>query len=708
MKKRASFAPARIVKMIDDDNARDKMSIFLRVLPRFLQKFILRYITGPVILVVSIVFFLIIVPIAVQSRIKEPVYGINNIFLQDPRYRTLIRNTYHDLFSPLSIQYRKSLLTSFVPYVRENRSKCIDRKKYGFEFVRLLGIDPYKHNLSSNHVLVVGNSNYLGDAIVQNLRKANVQTISIGCENDIDFSSPDSMIPFQNISVTHAFVTCTPNYISYSMSDGSKSLKKSFSKYIQGLFSFLDNRSISFVYSTDLHVDDDILQIGIDFGGKIVRFPMLIDERNSISRAAKECKVTNRSTYETNEFDSILSDITSEEAAQYLVSEMNKSSLDYDPVMVEGTKSMSVFDSLEKLKKESCMFSITPSRHSRVKSNISYKIEKLIGKPNIIDSFLDQTIVLEKERKPYLSIVIVGRHDNFSGGFEDRSQVFFDNIGKAKEKYPLANFEIIYVDYATEASNTPMSTVLDIPESLRGYVKFIIVPPKVHSNLKKKMNSSMGFFEYIAKNIGIRRSKGEYILATNPDDIISPFFFSFIEREEFNPFTLYQSIRWDTRDNTFVNATLDDLINATNEPWKLKEFDVKQRCHIDSLRFSIMDSVTKFNEHSVPCAAGDFLLLSKKMWEIVGGFNEYPANPNVDAVFLSRIMKLINGYPRYILSSIVLHQKHAKKNVFRPAINNHHNIIDEYSCVGESKTLGKFNFSPNWGLSEEQFEEIIL
>ena len=49
-------------------------------------------------------------------------------------------------------------------------------------------------------------------------------------------------------------------------------------------------------------------------------------------------------------------------------------------------------------------------------------------------------------------------------------------------------------------------------------VKHIIVSPKV---VKNRGWNPKNFYEYYAKNVGIRNSDGEYILITNPDDLLN-------------------------------------------------------------------------------------------------------------------------------------------------------------------------------------------
>lgn len=184
--------------------------------------------------------------------------------------------------------------------------------------------------------------------------------------------------------------------------------------------------------------------------------------------------------------------------------------------------------------------------------------------------------------------------------------------------------------------------------------------------------------------------------------------FELFEKKDLNPFILYRSKRWDTKDDTHLYHNSSVLIQKMSEPWELSSLTrVQERCNIFGYSFVLQTSQSDFEPKANPCGAGDFLLMSKEMWLAVGGFTEYPGNPNIDAVFLAKIMKLIPGYARSFIRYSTLHQWHPKKNVLRAALNDHTDIMAEYACKGESKLLGQYDNPEKWGFSDEVFEEIV-
>ena len=706
----------KIPLALQDDNPRDRMPIYLKVMPRPAQKFYLKYCTSPVKLAIGIIFFLIILPLLLQNQIQDASNGINNIFNIDPRYKELISGLPKNRWSDLFVQYRKEKLNEFTPFRTLPGTKCIDREKYAFELVRYLNLDPYFDDLSKPHILLVGDNTDLGSAILNNLQK-NIDSYTkkldddiyhvahCGCQHNIDFSSGDAPILLDYFNISRAIITCPEVLPKYSTTDGAKFSKKFHSSYLKGLFRILKSKSIPFVYAAPDPIDEQYDVIVSNYGGKLVTYPMLMSHHSLISKSIRECQRTGKSRIEIYDTE-LVSDLSANVVAEYLI---NSQIENLPPrVNLRGSTLLSIRDVFEKIKEtQQCKIDIVSSPHSMKSSTQEFSQVKLKGSPSLINEAIKKKKIYDSQDDVYLTITVVGRHDNFSNGFEDRTQNFLNAIGKGLERHPLANIELVFVDYSTPSDKAPLSDIFEIPKTLKGKIRFITVPESRHKKLQKKFNSTLPFFEYIAKNIGIRRSKGKFILSTNPDNILPSTFFQLVEQEDFHEGVFYRSIRWDTRDNTFQNITVDDLYQAIGEPWRLKEFDVKQRCHEGNNRFLVATTAEKFLDQAYPCGGGDFIMLSQKLWESTHAFDEVPANPNVDAVFMSKMMKMIPGHIRFFIHPLNIHQKHEKVNVKRASVHNHDKVMAEYSCNGESKTLGKWPDTYRWGLYGETFEETI-
>ncbi|KAH0786136.1 Methyltransferase FkbM family [Histomonas meleagridis] len=421
----------------------------------------------------------------------------------------------------------------------------------------------------------------------------------------------------------------------------------------------------------------------------LLKMPYLIDStavhdlENPTMRSVRECLKVGYSHIEYSPYSTYQS-ISSSEAADFIIQQLHKQTTEH--ILVKGysntTIEASIQNVLNTLHLSQCKI------HFR---NYSHKIDKLpqpnkiehIGSPNsdvhqmLTEAYKDFSY--KENPIPYMSIVVTGRHDNFSGGYMMRSQNTLTSIDYALSQVPLANIEVVFVDYATAETTTLLSEEFVIGPNLRNKVRFIIVPPKSHEKLCEKLNKKIAFFEYIAKNIGTRRSFGKFVLTANTDDLFSK--------------------------NDGI--TMMELIGNVTEIWKLRKMDINQRCGHGSYRFAIVDSSDAFSKKSYPCATGDFLLLSKDLWDAVQGFNELPANPGVDTVFQARMMKFAPGFARMFVYPLIIHQRHPRQNMFRPSVANSEEVLNEYTCKGTCKLCSPYYDSDDWGLKNENFSVII-
>ena len=74
-------------------------------------------------------------------------------------------------------------------------------------------------------------------------------------------------------------------------------------------------------------------------------------------------------------------------------------------------------------------------------------------------------------------------------------------------------------------------------------LRFIEVPPDVHARFPNA--NRIPIFEYLAKNVGLRRARGEYLLATNPDLFYSAALVKFLAAPGLVPGRFYRVDRSD-------------------------------------------------------------------------------------------------------------------------------------------------------------------
>src|SRR5919106_1999839 len=120
---------------------------------------------------------------------------------------------------------------------------------------------------------------------------------------------------------------------------------------------------------------------------------------------------------------------------------------------------------------------------------------------------------------PYLSVVAASRNDDHGGDPLIRTQIFINTFVRQCEKYRLPA-ELIIVDWNPVPNRPGLAAMLGMPpEASYCNGRVISVPSVIHCRLKYA--DKIAFFQMIAKNVGIRRAQGRFILATNIDVIFS-------------------------------------------------------------------------------------------------------------------------------------------------------------------------------------------
>jgi hypothetical protein len=555
-------------------------------------------------------------------------------------------------------------------------------------------------------VLLVGDSTGVGRAIWEELNHTEDMAIAhCGCQHNIDWSSSDAPLLLQYINITKAIVACPPVYPRFCETNGASWVNRLHSTYLKGFGKLMRSKKIPWVYVVPGPIETEHEDLVKEGAGQLILTPNLASDDSILARAVRECAVSGASTVELRKNERITG-LTPYDVARIVIPKLKKP-IPGSKFRIDVQTDYDLKTAIEKAT-PGCDLKIKPFQH--IGQYSTQKMEKI--KHQVSEDQFRQFAARKFEAKNksdvYLSIVVVGRHDNFSNGFESRTQNFLDYLGIAMERIPLARIELLFVDYATPDDQTPLHETFTLPKQLIGKTRFLRIPVSRHVALQQKLKSNLAFFEYIVKNVGIRRARGQFILSTNPDNLFPSTLFELIADEDLNEGVLYRSIRWDTRDHTFDNLTVAELWQSMGEPWRILQYDVKQRCSEGENRFTVNDGVKKFLDQAWPCGGGDFLLASKNIWDTVWGFHEVPANPNVDAVFLAKFMKLLPGYARFFIHPLNMHQRHAKKIVFRPAVNDLDQVMEELACWGESKTLGKGWDSFHWGLEGEIFEEIEI
>ena len=159
---------------------------------------------------------------------------------------------------------------------------------------------------------------------------------------------------------------------------------------------------------------------------------------------------------------------------------------------------------------------------------------------------------------PYISVVVAARNDNHGGNMIGRMQAFIDSwIGQAKQ-YDLSS-EIVVVEWNPPADRARLMDELRWPPDMGPCeVRFVEVPREVHGRLPNA--DAIPLHQMIAKNVGIRRARGQFVLATNLDIVFSAELMRFLGEHRLERGKMYRMDRTDVARHIPAGATVNELL----------------------------------------------------------------------------------------------------------------------------------------------------
>lgn len=137
-------------------------------------------------------------------------------------------------------------------------------------------------------------------------------------------------------------------------------------------------------------------------------------------------------------------------------------------------------------------------------------------------------------------------------------QAFLDAWLAQAKKFQIPS-EINIVEWNPPASRPRLRESLAWPADLGPCeVRFIEVPAAVHQQIEHA--DAIPLHQMIAKNVGIRRARGDFVLATNIDIILSAELMQFLAERRLASGTMYRTDRHDVPDAIPANAGTDELL----------------------------------------------------------------------------------------------------------------------------------------------------
>ena len=328
-------------------------------------------------------------------------------------------------------------------------------------------------------------------------------------------------------------------------------------------------------------------------------------------------------------------------------------------------------------------------------------------------------------KRPYISIVVVGRNDNYGGDFRNRLQ----NFVTWNHEQLLTNgisAEIVFVNYNPLKSEASIQDFINWPSSTDIVpIRIITVSNSVHQQVvadgKRK---DVPVMEYLAKNVGIRSAKGEFILCMNPDIILPSKLvqgFKSLKKD-----TYYRADRVDFSGDMKANYELTRVFlkgqsypikslaqlpklrrnNFVLNKWRA--FTPKIEWLLNRMSFPVYyDNV----ENQVHCnVSGDFMLMHRDHWFSISGHTEqtYIAL-HVDALTVVQAVAL--GLKERVFESPIFHQEHERRYDASDENPEFLKAFEFFSSEAkemlESEVPKKYN-DQHWGLSKFDLPEMNL
>jgi len=236
---------------------------------------------------------------------------------------------------------------------------------------------------------------------------------------------------------------------------------------------------------------------------------------------------------------------------------------------------------------------------------------------------------------PYLSLVAASRNDDHGGDLLRRMRLFVSGWLQQCRRFALAS-ELIIVEWNPPADRPPLAEVMPRPDAHTPCdVRYIQVSNELHRRFAH--SDRLPLFQMIAKNVGIRRARAPFVLATNIDILFSDALMRHFARRRLQSGRMYRIDRCDARERVPDDAPMPRRlaycernlirINRRSGTAVLDEPISAglrlRRAFTGSLR-AIAERVGPAPDRLHTNACGDFTLMSPEDWDAVRGYAEFP------------------------------------------------------------------------------------
>lgn len=207
----------------------------------------------------------------------------------------------------------------------------------------------------------------------------------------------------------------------------------------------------------------------------------------------------------------------------------------------------------------------------------------------------------------------------------ERMQTSLSALIEQLERFHLKS-EIILVDYNPPQGKPLLKNALKWPSKTKFCtIRTVVVPYSIHKQFKDSDKIPLNVL--LAQNVGIRKARGEFVLATLIDILFSNEFFKFVTERRINKQYFYRADRYDVQRNAIYINSLDERLEYCQNRILFIQTRYGQ---IPVLRkknhYLSRDLYFNGKSQKIPRlhtnAAGDFMMMAKETWHSLRGYPE--------------------------------------------------------------------------------------
>ena len=291
-----------------------------------------------------------------------------------------------------------------------------------------------------------------------------------------------------------------------------------------------------------------------------------------------------------------------------------------------------------------------------------------------------------------ISIIVTTRNDNYDGCGLHRNQVFVRVLLALAKRHRL-DAELIIVEWRPPSDRPGLAEAIRWPRDKTIPVRLIQVPEEIHRTIEH--SDVIPFFQMQAKNVGIRRAKGDWVLCTNADLLYSDEMIAYLSTGGFGRHCYYRAARHDLELRRMPGRRSVDQWLA----------------YCEKNVYLVNDRRKKGSPFTRAC--GDFVLMHRDEWFRLKAYPEVGRwSIFVDGLLLHAAWA--TGLTEVRLPHPIYHLFHGKAWNVTEELGTTYPSLDykeEYrpwcKAMLESRRCITPN-DPNWGYAEVEFDEIVI